>query len=587
MAAQPVEAVFFFRWDKQTSQATYNRISESTRYTKNYIQVSGEPGDILDQVFGRSGDDEVALMWRWPGDGGGQPGKLRLHKGEPGKAKRVHLVWDQAGKAPQSWKLGDPAANPIITIPGDPTGATAAEADEALADVTDADVRPWFVAVKLVGEPDQLHARAYLENPPNGLEPTDLALLPSGLLAAIKALDGGSQSGWYKPVGATPPTARAKKIVSAIQTALASDPNVLLVGPPGTGKTVALEDLRAIVEHEDVPLTFDPDLLHDAFADTGTSGKVISLVFHSSYAYENFVAGLVPTTHDGQLRLDAQAGPLISLAHWAAGSTRRALLILDEFNRGPTAAIFGDTLALLDGSKRHDPPAQPGAHITRPFPETSMQVPVEYANADGSRDVPPELRLPMNLRIVAALNSSDRSVAPLDAALRRRFAIIPVAPDLVTLAEHLAIDVPQGTPTWPADADAWAAGNVKQLAVRLLARLNERIAFVLSDDFLLGHALFWPVGEVDDAEIRSVLCTAFDERIVQSLRLTFTDQDELLAAVLAAGDPSEPPPTDPRVAKWQQPSSDLEAVAAPRLRLEAVSSMSWPDALVALLAVLD
>src|SRR3954465_12321515 len=104
MAPQPVEAVFFFRWNKQTSQATYNRISESTRYTKNFIQVSGEPGEVLDQVFNRQGDQEVALTWRWPDDQGGQPGKLRLHKGEEGKAKRVQLVWDQGGKAPLTWK---------------------------------------------------------------------------------------------------------------------------------------------------------------------------------------------------------------------------------------------------------------------------------------------------------------------------------------------------------------------------------------------------------------------------------------------------------------------------------------------------
>jgi 5-methylcytosine-specific restriction protein B len=583
MAPKPVEAVFFFRWDKQTSQATYHRISESSRYTKNYLQVSGEAGDVLDEVFGRTGKEEVRLTWRWPDDEGGQSGKLRLHKGEPGLAKRVHLTWANAGRAPKTWKLGNSEEDPLVSIPGDPGGTTEEEADAALEEVTRADIRPWFVAVKLEGEGNELHARAYLENPPDDLMRADIARLPAGLLSAINALD--SQSGVFRPVHSPPPPVRAAKIVEEVQAALEKDPNVLLVGPPGTGKTVALEDLRSMVEHADAPLTFDPDLVNGAFGEAESAGKVVSLVFHSSFAYENFVAGLVPRSEGGELKLEAQPGPLLNLATWAAGSERRALMLLDEFNRGPTAAIFGDTLALLDGSKRAGED-EGGAHIARPFADQEMSVPREYANSEGSVEIPPELRLPANLRIVAALNSSDRSVAPLDAALRRRFAIIRVDPDLELLAEHFKVDLPDQPPAWLDDhPETWGLDEIKILALLLLATLNERIKFILGDDFLLGHALFWPVGEAADAH--TVLSAAFDQKVVQSLRLSFTDQDDLLAAVLGAGTPEDTPPTGGAVALWRQPPAAVEEFAQPYLEVRSVAAMPWSDAGAALRAVVQ
>jgi 5-methylcytosine-specific restriction protein B len=583
MAPQPVEAVWFFRWNTQVSQATYNRISASTKYTKNYIQVSGEPGDVLDEMFKRVGEAKVDLTWKWPG--GEQTGQLRLHRGEAGKAKRVQLVWMQGGKAPATWKLGDPTVDSLITMEGDPSQTTAAGADDALRDALDQDTGPWLIAVKLIDEDDVLHARAFLERPPTGMEHASIEVLPSGLLAAIKQLDDGSQSGWHRPVGSPAPKPRAAKLVEQILGELDQDPNVLLVGPPGTGKTVALEDLRAIVEHADSPLTFDPDLIHDAFASAGNAGKVISLVFHPSYSYEDFVAGLLPESDGTNLRLVARPGPLVSLAHWAgADPERRALMILDEFNRGPTAAIFGDTLALLDASKRHGA-EQSGAHITRPFPNQQMQVAAEFSGADGSRDVPPELRLPANVQIVAALNSSDRSVAPLDAALRRRFAILAVPPDLDVFASHLGVDVPGDTFALADDPDQWTPDEVRQLAILLLKTLNERIAFVLSEDFLLGHALLWPVGDAIAGDVHQVLCSAFDNRIVQSLRLTFTDQDELLAAVLGAGVPEDDVQGD-RIAHWRNPSEELAAVASPRLALRSLGSMDWAQAGAALRAVL-
>jgi 5-methylcytosine-specific restriction protein B len=582
MAPQPVEAVFFFRYTQQVYQASYARISASTRYTKNYIQVSGQPAHVLDQVFGRSGNQRVALNFVWPT--GSEEGGLRPHGGQE-QALRLDLYWPESGRAPKPWKIGS-FDDPEITIPGDPSRTDEAGADAEREKLEKANLGPWLLAVKLIDDGPRLHTRAYLERPPAGREQTGLNVLPAQVLGAIHQLPAGTQSGFLRfHGGSLPPKLRAKAIVDRILEALEEDPNVLLVGPPGTGKTVALEDLRALVEQPTGSVTFDPTRWHDAFVEDAAESKAISLVFHPSYAYENFVAGLIPYTDEEGLKLIAQPGPLVSLAQWTAASDRQALLLIDEFNRGPTAAIFGDTLALLDAEKRENiSMGQPGAHITRPYVGTQMLVPPEYADVNGERQVPDELRLPSRVRIVAALNSSDRSVAPLDAALRRRFAILRVSPDVGVLAAHFAVAAVTPTDSFDpssSDPDAWTDEDVKRLALHLLLRLNERIAAVLSEDFLLGHALFWPVGNAPTGLVGAALCRAFDQRVTASLRITFTDQDDLLAAVLGAGTPEAP--TGARsIAIWREPPPSVAGVATPYLELRATASMPWRGAADAL-----
>jgi 5-methylcytosine-specific restriction protein B len=95
--------------------------------------------------------------------------------------------------------------------------------------------------------------------------------------------------------------ARAPKVVAQVLDALQRGPNVLLVGPPGTGKTVALEDLRAQFEAGSAPILFDPSRIHDAWppASPMPKGKVRTIVFHPSYSYEEFVIGLYPVPAAG------------------------------------------------------------------------------------------------------------------------------------------------------------------------------------------------------------------------------------------------------------------------------------------------
>ena len=155
-------------------------------------------------------------------------------------------------------------------------------------------MKPWIMAIKLQGPDPVLHLRAYLEVPPPGLERLSSDQLPE----TVKTYMAGMPAGCGALEGAI---VRAPKLHRAITDALTRSPNVLLVGPPGTGKTVALEDFRHLFRAGGTALFFDPSKWHDAFVGGTTTGttKARSLVFHPSYSYEEFVLGLYPTPSIG------------------------------------------------------------------------------------------------------------------------------------------------------------------------------------------------------------------------------------------------------------------------------------------------
>jgi 5-methylcytosine-specific restriction protein B len=553
----------------------FNVSGADRSWTKDYLQSSGDQQQIINKILGTpTAFVPIDVEYRWPG--GSSDGTWRVASDERG-----NLKWGTSD-APPPWRLGDVGSSEVATVPGDPNKTSITDADAEFATLLAKNVDPWIVAIKLRDKEQVLHVRAYLGNPPNGREGRGLNTLPTMLRDAIVELPSGTAGGAIE----FPPLAnvRAPALVGRILDALQDEPNVLLMGPPGTGKTVALEDIRQIFEKGGSDVLFDSETWDNSWSSftlpPATARMNQSLVFHPSYAYEDFVAGLIPQSNAaGGLKLIARPGPLLSLAHWASDSGRQALLIIDEFNRGPAAAIFGDTIALLDAQKRFDP-ADPssGAKIQRPFPNDTMEVEESFARAGDNRKPSKDFKLPKDLWIVAALNSTDRSVAPLDAALRRRFAILQVPPDYIALAKHLGIALPQPNDQFSPSTEEpanWIVDDVRHLAFFILRALNQRIAVVLGQDFLLGHALLWTVeGQSKDALAVS-LGRAFDHYISASLKLTFVDQDEPLALILKVGSPADEPKPDSGlwIAQWNYPPTELLEVAVPHLELREIGDL--------------
>lgn len=159
---------------------------------------------------------------------------------------------------------------------------------------------------------------------------------------------------------------------------------IVLYGPPGTGKTYVAKELA---KH----LVGDPS-------------RVRLVQFHPSYSYEDFFEGYRPVIDNGQPTFDLKDGPLRLLAAEAKNPENRDnayILIIDEMNRANLAKVFGELYFLLEYRK-----------------ET---VRLQYRPDEA-------FFLPPNLFIIGTMNTSDRSIALVDAAIRRRFPFYEMHP---------------------------------------------------------------------------------------------------------------------------------------------------------------
>lgn len=170
-----------------------------------------------------------------------------------------------------------------------------------------------------------------------------------------------------------------------VRDLLWDDRQLVLYGPPGTGKTYLALKLAEFL---------------------GGGPEQVKLVqFHPSYAYEDFFEGFRPQedpeTREVAFRL--VAGPLRELADLASREGNRHIphfLLIDEINRANLAKVFGELYFLLEYRNR--------------------SVRLTYSGDDFA--------LPPNLFVIGTMNTADRSIALVDAAMRRRFAFVELSP---------------------------------------------------------------------------------------------------------------------------------------------------------------
>lgn len=208
-------------------------------------------------------------------------------------------------------------------------------------------------------------------------------------------------------------------VYGRIAAALERKGQLILYGPPGTGKTYQARRFAVwwllnqtgrggaeeVLGDSDRLREGERELSHADSSTTASVGPLTRVTFHPSYTYEDFIEGFRPDgSGTGGLSLALEDGLFKRVCRAAhANPGRPYLLLIDEINRGNVAKIMGELLTLLERDKR-------GLSLTLPQSKETFSV-------------------PPNVYLLGTMNTADRSIKLLDAALRRRFAFIECMPD--------------------------------------------------------------------------------------------------------------------------------------------------------------
>jgi 5-methylcytosine-specific restriction enzyme B len=171
------------------------------------------------------------------------------------------------------------------------------------------------------------------------------------------------------------------------------------------------------------------------------------------------------------------------------------VLIIDEINRGNVSQIFGELITLIEEDKRLG--KAEALEVTLPYSKEKFGV-------------------PPNLHIIGTMNTADRSVEALDAALRRRFNFEEMPPRPLLIATEGKLKEEKGIL------------DTIDLPL-LLNTINKRIEKLLDKDHQIGHSYFMSVARLSE------LKEAFQNKIIPLLQEYFFGDYGKIGLVVGKG----------------------------------------------------
>ncbi|NHC43465.1 AAA domain-containing protein, partial [Bacillus sp. MM2020_1] len=167
---------------------------------------------------------------------------------------------------------------------------------------------------------------------------------------------------------------------------------------------------------------------------------------------------------------------------------RNFVLIIDEINRANISKVFGELITLIEEDKRIGEGNYNALRVKLPYSKEHFGV-------------------PKNLYIIGTMNTSDRSIALMDIALRRRFEYVEIMPDTTILQPVIF--------------------NDDQIELdKLLDTINKRITVLLDRDHTIGQALLLNIHDMKD------LVNAFRKKLIPLLQEYFYEDWEKISLVL-------------------------------------------------------
>ena len=274
------------------------------------------------------------------------------------------------------------------------------------------------------------------------------------------------------------------EIVRLPRTSIVHPLNFIIYGAPGTGKTYSTAEYAlAIIENRPVDTQRksyeERKAVMASYKEYVRKGQIVFTTFHQSYGYEEFIQGLRPDTKSDKMAFVTVDGVFKRIADDALNDQENNyVIIIDEINRANISKVFGELITLIESDKRWGEVNETCATLQ-------------------SGDI---FAVPNNLYIVGTMNSADKSISLIDAALRRRFEFIEQYPD----------------------ADLVDDPTLRSVLQKLNAHLADSLE---SSDLLIGHSYF--MGKtVDD------LCSILNNGIIPLLYEYYYDSKKKVIGAL-------------------------------------------------------